>query len=203
MSDGQPSDMAHGGAPTSDDMRDSQTSRAHADHPHAPAKDADSRYLTIALALLLGFMIIEVGVAVTSSSLALLADAGHMLAGGGAIAGSLWAIKLAKRAATTRWTFGPKRAEILAAAVNGLTLLVVGTLVLTESIQRLIFVTASGNRGVIFVREPDSRTWRSKHNSLKVDRNPLAACRAAHSLRGTPRHPGGLTTGVPGALIAR
>ena len=83
-------------------------------------------------------MVVEVVVAVVSGSLALLSDAGHMLVDAGAIAAALWAIRLAARPATAGWTFGWKRAEILSAAVNGITLLVVGALVAFEAIRRLV-----------------------------------------------------------------
>ncbi len=108
------------------------------DHDHGVGKDADRRYLGVALALLMGFMALEVVVALLSGSLALLADAGHMLTDVGAIAGSLWAIHLAAKPARGIWTFGFKRAEILSAAVNGITLLVVAMLVLFESVRRLL-----------------------------------------------------------------
>jgi cobalt-zinc-cadmium efflux system protein len=100
--------------------------------------EADHRYLSIAFGLIVGFMVVEVGVAVVSGSLALFADAGHMLADVGAIAGSLWALRLAQRPASNKWSFGLKRAEILAAAVNGVTLLVVGMLVMFEGVRRLV-----------------------------------------------------------------
>ena len=99
---------------------------------------ADRRYLTIALALIVGFMVVEVVVAMVSGSLALLSDAGHMLSDAGALAASLWAIRLAARPATGVWTFGWKRAEILSAAANGITLLVVAALVAFEAIRRLV-----------------------------------------------------------------
>jgi len=83
-------------------------------------------------------MVVEVVAAMVSGSLALLSDAGHMLTDAGAIAASLWAIRLAARPATGVWTFGWKRAEILSAAANGVTLLVVGALVAFEAIRRLI-----------------------------------------------------------------
>ena len=63
-------------------------------------------------------MVFEVGAAVASNSLVLLADAGHMLVDVGAIAGSLVAIRLAARPETGSHTYGMKRAEILAAAAN-------------------------------------------------------------------------------------
>ena len=107
-------------------------------HDHGIAQDADRRYLIIALALLVAFLITEVIVAFASGSLALLSDAGHMLSDVGAIAASLWAMSLAARPARGVWTFGWKRAEILSAAGNGITLLVVSGLVAFEAIRRLI-----------------------------------------------------------------
>jgi cobalt-zinc-cadmium efflux system protein len=100
--------------------------------------DADRRYLVLALLLLGAFMVAEVVVAITSGSLALLSDAGHMLSDVGAIGASLWAISLAARPARGAWTYGWKRAEILSAAANGITLLVVGGIVGYEAIRRLI-----------------------------------------------------------------
>lgn len=100
--------------------------------------DAERRYLITALALLIAFMITEVVVAVASGSLVLLSDAGHMLSDLGAIGASLWAMSLAARPATGAWTFGWKRAEILSAAGNGITLLVVSGIVSFEAIRRLI-----------------------------------------------------------------
>jgi cobalt-zinc-cadmium efflux system protein len=111
---------------------------AHADHAHGVSADADRRYLLIALVLLAAFMLAEVIVAVLSGSLALLSDAGHMLSDVGAIGAALWAIRLAARPAAGAWTFGWKRAEILSAAGNGITLLVVSGIVAVEAITRLI-----------------------------------------------------------------
>ncbi|MGI8591357.1 MAG: cation diffusion facilitator family transporter [Nakamurella sp.] len=102
------------------------------------SENADRRSLVIALALLIAFMITEVIVAFESGSLALLSDAGHMLTDVGAIGASLWAMNLAARPAAGSWTFGWKRAEILSAAVNGITLLVVSGIVGFEAIRRLI-----------------------------------------------------------------
>jgi cobalt-zinc-cadmium efflux system protein len=112
--------------------------RHNAGHSHGVDPDADVRYLSIALALIAGFMVIEILVALLSGSLVLLADAGHMLTDAGAIGGSIWALHLARRPASAVWSFGLKRAEILAAAVNGVTLLVVGVLVLFEAVRRLL-----------------------------------------------------------------
>ncbi|MGA8295840.1 MAG: cation diffusion facilitator family transporter [Acidimicrobiales bacterium] len=107
---------------------------------HGPirSREADIRYLGIALGLIVGFIVVEIVVAVLSGSLALLADAGHMLADAGALAASIWAARLALRLPDGTFTFGFKRAEILSAAGNGITLLVVAALVTFESIHRLI-----------------------------------------------------------------
>ena len=107
-------------------------------HAHIPGPGADRRHLLIALLLLAAFMLAEVIVAVLSGSLALLSDAGHMLSDVGAIGAALWAIRLAARPAAGAWTFGWKRAEILSAAGNGITLLVVSGIVGVEAITRLI-----------------------------------------------------------------
>ena len=107
-------------------------------HAHGPGAGSDSRYLLIALALLAAFMLGEIVVAVLSGSLALLSDAGHMLSDVGAIGGALWAIRLAARPAAGSWTFGWKRAEILSAAGNGITLLVVSGIVTVEAVSRLV-----------------------------------------------------------------
>jgi len=112
--------------------------RVSEEQRHPARTDADRRHLSIALGLIAAFMAVEVGVGVMSCSLALLADAGHMIADAGAVAGTLWALHLAQRPDTKVWSYGLKRAEILAATGNGVTLLVVGVLVLFEAVQRLV-----------------------------------------------------------------
>jgi cobalt-zinc-cadmium efflux system protein len=122
-----------------------------APHTHGPSRAADRRYLTGALALIVGFMIVEVIAGGLASSLALLADAGHMFADAGAIAGSVWALELAARPAVGHWTFGLNRAEILSAAANGVTLLVVAVLIGVEGVRRLIHPLAVHGLAVLVV----------------------------------------------------
>jgi cobalt-zinc-cadmium efflux system protein len=117
--------------------RRSDSAVAHS-HVHAVSAESDRRYLTVTLALLAAFMAIEVTTAFISHSLALLSDAGHMLADIGAIGGSLLALHLSERPETGSHTFGMKRAEILAAVGNGITLLIVSVLVSFEAIERLV-----------------------------------------------------------------
>ena len=87
-------------------------------------------------------MVIEVVVAIFSHSLALIADAGHMLTDAGAVAGARWTVHLARRAPTAGMTFGFRRAEVLSAAVNGVTLFAVGAVILVEAVQRLVHPAA-------------------------------------------------------------
>ena len=107
------------------------------DHDHGIAADASRGYLTAGLGLLVAFMVGEIVTAILARSLALFSDAGHMLTDAGAIAVALWAMRLAAMPATQRWTYGLKRAEILSAAANGITMLVVSGIVLVEAIRRL------------------------------------------------------------------
>jgi len=111
---------------------------AHEGHSPLSTVDPDRRRMSTALALLAAFMAVEVAAAFLAHSLALLADAGHMLADVGAIAGSLFAMHLAARPETGSHTYGLKRAEILAAAGNGITLLLVSALITIESVHRLL-----------------------------------------------------------------
>jgi cobalt-zinc-cadmium efflux system protein len=110
----------------------------HEGHDHGMSATADRRYLAIALVLILLYMTGEVIVGIFAHSLALFADAGHMLTDAGALAGAMWAIQLARRPSTPTWSYGLKRAEILAAAANGVTLLVVAMVLLGVVIQRLL-----------------------------------------------------------------
>ncbi|MGN6798140.1 MAG: cation diffusion facilitator family transporter [Gaiellaceae bacterium] len=107
------------------------------DHDHGVRADAEVRPLAIALALIVGFMVVEVGVGILANSLALLSDAAHMLIDAAALALSVWAARLARRPAEGRMTFGFRRAEILSAQANATTLLVLGVLIVVEAVQRL------------------------------------------------------------------
>jgi cobalt-zinc-cadmium efflux system protein len=108
------------------------------EHRHGVTPSSDSRYIAVALGLIVGFLVFEVVMAFVGHSLALLADAGHMLTDAGALGASLLAIRLARRPASGVWTFGFKRAEVLSAQANGITLLVISALVAFEAVSRLI-----------------------------------------------------------------
>jgi cobalt-zinc-cadmium efflux system protein len=110
------------------------------DHGHThqvTATGQHRRALAGALAVSVVIFVVEVAGALITGSLALLADAGHVLADAGGVALALGAALLAARPAGGRRTFGWARAEILAAAVNGLVLAGMGVYVFVEGTRRL------------------------------------------------------------------
>jgi cobalt-zinc-cadmium efflux system protein len=107
-------------------------------HSHTHTRTRDQRLLVVALALIGGLLVGEVAAGIVAGSLALLADAGHMLTDAAALAGALVVSRLASRPARSPWTFGLGRAEILAAQVNGIALLLVGLWIVYGAVRRLI-----------------------------------------------------------------
>jgi cobalt-zinc-cadmium efflux system protein len=107
-------------------------------HGHEAGEGTDGRRLAIALGLIVAFMVVEVAAGIAANSLALLSDAGHMLTDAAALGLSLVAAGLARRPAGGQFTFGLRRAEILSAQVNGVTLVVISAFVLYGAIGRLI-----------------------------------------------------------------
>jgi cobalt-zinc-cadmium efflux system protein len=108
------------------------------DHVHADGRTAERSALKAALALILGFMAVEVAAGVLASSLALLSDAAHMLTDAAALGLALTAAKLASRPPHGAMTYGLGRAEILSAQANGITLLVLAALIVYDAISRLV-----------------------------------------------------------------
>jgi cobalt-zinc-cadmium efflux system protein len=94
-----------------------------------------------ALALIVGLLVAEIAVGILAGSLALLADAGHMLTDAAALALALVAAAVAQRPPGGSWTFGFRRVEILAALANGITLALVGIWIVYEAVRRLISPT--------------------------------------------------------------
>ncbi|ADI12872.1 cation efflux system protein [Streptomyces bingchenggensis BCW-1] len=110
----------------------------HSGHSHGVSADADRRWLAIALTLITAFMVIEVAIGIIAQSLALISDAAHMLTDAASIVLALIAMRLAARPARGGYTYGLKRAEILSAQANGLTLLLLGAWLAYEAVRRLI-----------------------------------------------------------------
>ena len=105
-------------------------------HDHDHARVDSRRALAIALALTAGFTVVEVVGGIAAGSLALLADAVHMLSDNVAIALSLVAVWLAAKPSTPERTYGYKRAEVLAALANGALLVALAIWIFVESIMR-------------------------------------------------------------------
>src|SRR5689334_12722172 len=126
--------VAHGDARDHDHHDD----HGRGGHSHRLSMDADRRYLTIALLLILGFMVFEVVAGILAHSLALLSDAGHMLTDAGALVLSLVVIRLVQRPSGGSLTYGMRRAEVLSGQANGAVLLVLGVLVTYEGMSRLV-----------------------------------------------------------------
>ena len=107
-------------------------------HAHGLSGESDARRLGGAFALIVAFMVAELVAGILGSSLALISDAGHMLTDAVALGLALAALRLANRPPTGSFTYGLRRAEILSAQINGITLLLLGGLIVFEGIRRLI-----------------------------------------------------------------
>ncbi|MGH9380331.1 MAG: cation diffusion facilitator family transporter [Thermoanaerobaculia bacterium] len=106
-------------------------------HPHIPARQAGFRRLAVVLGLVCVYMVAEVLGGLLTGSLALLADAGHMLSDAGSLALALFALWIAARPRTPERTYGYHRTEILVALVNGITLVAIAVWIVVQAMERL------------------------------------------------------------------
>lgn len=112
-------------------------SRAAGGHSHGGAsRTANRKRLGLVLALSATYMVAEVVGGLLTNSLALFADAGHMLSDVAALALSLFAISIAERPPTPQRSYGYYRTEILAALVNGATLVAISFYIFVEAWER-------------------------------------------------------------------
>src|SRR4051812_50108689 len=126
----------------------------HSSHSHGVGRSGNRRKMTMALGINVLLLIAGVVGALVFGSVALLADAGHVLSDVGAIALGLLAAAMATRPARGRRTFGLQRGEILAALVNGLLLVAVAVVVFVEAIGRLSHPPSVEAGGVLAVGLP-------------------------------------------------
>lgn len=110
--------------------------RGHSHQGHAHGSDNETRVLW-ALLLTAGFMAVEVAGGLISGSLALLADAAHMLTDAAALALAWIAFRIARRPADPKRSYGYHRGQVLAAFVNGAVLIVIVAGIFIEAAQRL------------------------------------------------------------------
>jgi len=109
----------------------------HQGHSHTPVVTTDNeRKLLVAFAITFTFMVVEAIGGVVSGSLALLADAGHMLTDASALALAYAAFRFGRRAADDRRTFGYLRFEVIAGLINALTLFAIVGWIGFEAVQR-------------------------------------------------------------------
>lgn len=119
---------------------------------------ANRQRLFVALVLSAAYMVAEIVGGILSGSLALLADAAHMFSDAAALGLSLFAVWISQRPADSRQTYGYYRTEILAALINGATLLAISVFIFLEAYERwqtprpvegsLMMIVAAGGLGV-------------------------------------------------------
>jgi cobalt-zinc-cadmium efflux system protein len=106
----------------------------HHDHHH----HASRRALGAALGLTLAFLVVELVVGLWSRSLALVADAGHMLGDAGALGLSFWVAHISRRPRSVLRTYGYRRAEVLGAVLNASMLTVIAVWVAVHAVERIL-----------------------------------------------------------------
>lgn len=110
----------------------------HGHHAHGEVSDDNARRVLIALFLTGGFMLAEVAGGILTGSLALIADAGHMLTDAAALALAWMAFRVARRPNDAKRTYGYHRFQVLAAFVNGVALVAVVGWIAIEALRRLL-----------------------------------------------------------------
>ncbi|THD33950.1 cation diffusion facilitator family transporter [uncultured Flavobacterium sp.] len=106
------------------------------DHEHNHSGSANKKTLIISLVIITAYMVIEVIGGLITNSLALLADAGHMLSDAISLFIALMAFTFSSKIADYSKTYGYKRFEILAAVINGATLILISVYIIYEAIER-------------------------------------------------------------------
>ena len=112
---------------------------------------ASERRLLVTLCILLGFTAVEAVGGWLANSIALLAEAGHMLADSGSIVLAVLAIRASRRPPDARHTYGSSRYQTLAAYTNGLVLLALSTWVMSEAVRRLLAPPAVDGKLMLFI----------------------------------------------------
>lgn len=121
------------------------------DHGHDHTHGANKKVLLISFLIITLYMIVEAIGGFLTNSLALLADAGHMLSDSISLAIALIAFKLGEKVASKSKTFGYKRFEILAAVLNGVTLIVIALFIFFEAVKRFANPPEVATTGMLIV----------------------------------------------------
>lgn len=168
----------------------------HPHHSHDSSYRNRNKRLVLALTITGSWFLIELAGGLYANSMALLADAAHMLTDLAALGLSLFALKISARPATHSKTFGYLRAEILAALANGIFLILIALFIFYESYQRLwdppevksVAMLLVAATGLLANLATAALLFRGRHESLNV--------------RGAFLHVLGDTLGSLGAIIA-
>jgi cobalt-zinc-cadmium efflux system protein len=108
----------------------------HEEGGHAREGGGDERRIMGAFLVIALFFLVELVGGIVSGSLALLAEAGHMISDAAALGFSWWALRIGRRAASDEFSYGYRRYEILAAFINGLALFAIAAWILIEAVRR-------------------------------------------------------------------
>lgn len=117
------------------------------DHPH----QANRKTLIICLSIISAYMVVEVIGGFLINSLALLADAGHMLSDAVSLFIALMAFTFSNKSADYRKTYGYKRFEFLAAVLNGATLIIISVYIMFEAVLRFLNPPEISSRGMLII----------------------------------------------------
>ncbi len=120
-------------------------------HSHGHSHTSNKKALLSSFLLIAAFMVVEVIGGIVTNSLALLSDAGHMLSDAAALGLSFYAIKLGEKKVSQEKTYGYKRFEIIAAALNGLTLIVISVYIFYEAFRRFFNPPEVQGTGMLFI----------------------------------------------------
>ncbi|SOC21795.1 cobalt-zinc-cadmium efflux system protein [Ureibacillus xyleni] len=120
-------------------------------HDHDHTHGGNKKTLLIAFIIITGYMIVEAIGGIITNSLALLSDAGHMLSDSISLLIALIAFALGEKVANNKKTFGYKRFEVLAAALNGVTLILIALFIFYEAIQRFMYPPQVVSNGMLMI----------------------------------------------------
>lgn len=127
----------------------------HSSHPghdhHHNAHGANKKILLLSFSIITGYMIIEAIGGYVTNSLALLSDAGHMLSDSISLGLALLAFMLSEKAASYSRTYGWKRLEILAAVINGITLIGIAIFIAYEAVERFRHPPEVATTGMLII----------------------------------------------------
>ena len=121
------------------------------DHGHSHAHSANKKVLLVSFIIITAFMLVEAVGGYLTNSLALLSDAGHMLSDSVSLGIALLAFILGEKTPSQSKTYGYKRFEILAAVLNGVTLILIAFYIFYEAIERFANPPAVATSGMLAI----------------------------------------------------